>query len=143
MKPVKLSSQRFIKYMVYGVPCYVAEYSANYAVYYQLKRTLLNSSGICGVHDETIRVEEIVSYFKECKDLIGKPKLFFIQACRDDDEDDSTDCIDGVYQNKRLCLPYRLCRIRHPGRSFNNQRGVVIQGYSQRILVHPMFDEAV
>jgi hypothetical protein len=63
---------------------------------------LLNRSGICGAYDDTISVHEIVSYFKENDDLLGKPKLFFVQACRansDEVEDDS--CEGG--QEKRLC----------------------------------------
>ena len=53
--------------------------------------------------DETISVEEIVSYFKDCKSHLGKPKLFFIQACRNDSdiEDDST----GDDYKKCLCPP--------------------------------------
>ena len=50
---------------------------------------------------ETISVEEIVSYFKENNDLLGKPKLFFIQACRADVEDDST----RIDYEKTLCPP--------------------------------------
>ena len=38
--------------------------------------------GIFGVDEDVIRVKEIVSYFQENKDLLGRPKLFFIQACR-------------------------------------------------------------
>ena len=60
-----------------------------------------------GVDDEneTISVEEIVSFFKENDELLGKPKLFFIQACRATNgqvEDDSTEARD---QQKRLCPP--------------------------------------
>ena len=51
--------------------------------------------------DETISVEEIVSYFKENNDLIGKPKLFFIQVCRAGVEEENTR-IDYV---KTLCPP--------------------------------------
>ena len=51
--------------------------------------------------DETISVEEIVSYFKENDDLLGKPKLFFIQACRAGVEDDNT----RIDQEKTLCPP--------------------------------------
>ena len=55
------------------------------------------------MYDETISVEEIVSYFKESDDLSGKPKLFFIQACRAEGgiEDDST---EGDHE-KPLCPP--------------------------------------
>ena len=53
------------------------------------------------MYDETISVEEIVSYFKESDDLLGKPKLFFIQACRAGTQDDST----KVDYEKRLCPP--------------------------------------
>ncbi|XP_028414458.1 caspase-7-like [Dendronephthya gigantea] len=41
-----------------------------------------NRYGIYGVDEDIIKVKDIVSYFKENKDLLGKPKLFFIQACR-------------------------------------------------------------
>ena len=63
-----------------------------------------NSSGVHGVDDdhEPISVEEIVSFFKETDELLGKPKLFFIQACRGQVEDDSTAARDP--QN-RLCPP--------------------------------------
>ena len=53
------------------------------------------------MYDETISVEEIVSYFKERDDLLGKPKLFFIQACRAGIQDDST----NVGYEKHLCPP--------------------------------------
>ena len=59
------------------------------------------SSGICGVSDETISVKEIVSYFKENNQLLGKPKLFFIQACRAYVEDDNT----RIDYKKTLCPP--------------------------------------
>ena len=57
------------------------------------------------VGNETISVEEIVSFFKENGELPGKPKLIFIQACRatnDQVEDDSTEARD---RQKRLCPP--------------------------------------
>ena len=50
---------------------------------------------------DTISVEEIVSYFKENNDLLGKPKLFFIQACRADVEDDNP----WIDYEKTLCPP--------------------------------------
>ena len=67
------------------------------------KSLSLNRNGIRGVDDATVSVEEIVSYFKECSGHLGKPKLFFIQACRNDDDidDDST----GVGYKKNLCPP--------------------------------------
>ena len=58
-------------------------------------------SGIYGKFGDVIGVEEIVSYFKESDDLLGKPKLFFIQACRAGIQDDST----NDDHEKQLCPP--------------------------------------
>ena len=43
---------------------------------------------ICGVDGNTVEVERIVSGFRENPTLVGKPKLFFIQACRGRESDD-------------------------------------------------------
>ncbi|KAJ0002515.1 hypothetical protein NQD34_007664 [Periophthalmus magnuspinnatus] len=42
-----------------------------------------NEEGIEGT-DDTVKLEKLTKYFKgdECKSLIGKPKLFFLQVCR-------------------------------------------------------------
>ena len=55
------------------------------------------------MHSETIDVQEIVTYFKENEELLGKPKLFFIQACRADGlvQDDNAEEDDKT----RLCPP--------------------------------------
>jgi hypothetical protein len=45
---------------------------------------------ILGVDDLPISLEQIVMNFKQCKDLAGKPKLFFIQACRGAQQDSGT-----------------------------------------------------
>ncbi len=44
-------------------------------------------NGIYGVDDNTISLQEIVTKFKKCDSLAGKPKLFFIQACRGKNKD--------------------------------------------------------
>jgi hypothetical protein len=44
-------------------------------------------NGIYGVDDIAISIEEIVAKFKTCEGLFGKPKLFFIQACRGPNKD--------------------------------------------------------
>jgi len=40
------------------------------------------SKGILGCDDDILTIEEILIPFKGCPELAGKPKLFFIQACR-------------------------------------------------------------
>ena len=64
-------------------------------------------SGISGKNDDIISVEEIIKYFKGSKDLVGKPKLFFIQACRGSESGDSDVEGDnkGADNGKRLCPP--------------------------------------
>ena len=65
----------------------------------------MHRCGICGrrgTKDDKISLEEILLYFKKSDELLGKPKLFFIQACRGKEaqiEDDSSDHI------RRLCPP--------------------------------------
>ena len=44
-------------------------------------------NGIYGVKDNIISLQEIVSKFRNCDTLVGKPKLFFIQACRGTNKD--------------------------------------------------------
>ncbi|XP_072262232.1 caspase-7-like isoform X2 [Pyxicephalus adspersus] len=37
--------------------------------------------------DDIVEVENLFSKFRECKGLVGKPKLFFFQACRGEKRD--------------------------------------------------------
>ena len=43
--------------------------------------------GIYGTDDNIITLQEIVTKFKKCEGLAGKPKLFFIQACQGTNQD--------------------------------------------------------
>ncbi|XP_019614152.1 PREDICTED: malignant fibrous histiocytoma-amplified sequence 1 homolog [Branchiostoma belcheri] len=39
-------------------------------------------TGVLGTDGQHVSVDSIISSFQACKSLVGKPKLFFIQACR-------------------------------------------------------------
>ncbi|XP_072288633.1 caspase-3-like [Eucyclogobius newberryi] len=51
-----------------------------------------DEEGLCGT-DKTVQLEALTRYFKgeQSKTLIGKPKLFFLQACRGEKLDDGMD----------------------------------------------------
>ncbi|XP_078697446.1 uncharacterized protein LOC144925343 [Branchiostoma floridae x Branchiostoma belcheri] len=44
-------------------------------------------TGVLGTDGQHVPVDSIISSFQACKSLVGKPKLFFIQACRGGDRD--------------------------------------------------------
>jgi hypothetical protein len=48
---------------------------------------------VCGT-DDSIEIETLISPFKNCPSLVGKPKLFFFQACRGEKYDQGTDSAD-------------------------------------------------
>ena len=66
------------------------------------EQCIIFRSGICGTHKGIISVEDIVGYFEETNDLRGKPKLFFIQACRVNVIEDDNTQID---HEKPICQP--------------------------------------
>ncbi|KAK7111183.1 caspase-3-like isoform X2 [Littorina saxatilis] len=45
--------------------------------------------------DESVKVEDLVAPIKACKSLAGKPKLFFIQACRGKFVDGGVEVVDS------------------------------------------------
>ncbi|XP_055015519.1 caspase-3-like isoform X1 [Boleophthalmus pectinirostris] len=53
--------------------------------------------GICGT-DDIVTLEKLTRYFKgdQCRTLIGKPKLFFLQVCRGENLDSGTTDRDMV-----------------------------------------------
>ena len=51
------------------------------------------SGGVMCSDKVTISIETLQRMFRECPTLIGKPKLFFIQACRGDEEDEGKDVV--------------------------------------------------
>ncbi|XP_078616689.1 uncharacterized protein LOC144884978 isoform X2 [Branchiostoma floridae x Branchiostoma japonicum] len=44
-------------------------------------------AGVLGTDGQRVSVDSIVSSFQACQSLVGKPKIFFIQACRGVDRD--------------------------------------------------------
>jgi hypothetical protein len=65
--------------------------------------------GIYGVDDNTISLQEIVTKFRDCEGLAGKPKLFFIQACRGTNKDSGVQ-IDSDSHPVNRPVPLRLPR---------------------------------
>ncbi|XP_019627981.1 PREDICTED: malignant fibrous histiocytoma-amplified sequence 1 homolog isoform X2 [Branchiostoma belcheri] len=51
-------------------------------------------AGVSGTDGQHVPVDSIISSFQACKSLVGKPKLFFIQACRGVDTDKGVDHAD-------------------------------------------------
>ena len=60
--------------------------------------------GIVAIDGECVKLEDITSPIKECKALNGKPKMFFIQACRGTMSDNGTVC-DGDGEDSMLKIP--------------------------------------
>eukprot|EP00118_Oscarella_pearsei_P006740 m.31082 g.31082 ORF g.31082 m.31082 type:complete len:365 (+) comp31435_c0_seq1:81-1175(+) len=52
-----------------------------------------------------IPVRHFTSPFRHNTSLLGKPKLFFIQACRGDKQDRGIDVPDGQHDGSSICLP--------------------------------------
>ncbi|KAK7922376.1 hypothetical protein WMY93_009278 [Mugilogobius chulae] len=57
--------------------------------------------------DKLITLEELTSYIKgdECRSLCGKPKLFFLQACRGTDVDVGVDAVDAAPPPTKKMIP--------------------------------------
>ncbi|KAI8488315.1 hypothetical protein Bbelb_339110 [Branchiostoma belcheri] len=51
-------------------------------------------TGVLGTDGQHVSVDSIISSFQACKSLVGKPKLFFIQACRGVDMDKGLELAD-------------------------------------------------
>ncbi|XP_019626607.1 PREDICTED: uncharacterized protein LOC109471708 [Branchiostoma belcheri] len=53
-------------------------------------------TGVLGTDGQHVSVDSIISSFQACKSLVGKPKLFFIQACRGGDRDKGLEQTDSA-----------------------------------------------
>lgn len=60
---------------------------------------------IVAVDGKCVKLENITSPIKECKALNGKPKMFFIQACRGTMSDKGIVC-DGDCEDLMLKIPF-------------------------------------
>eukprot|EP00058_Branchiostoma_floridae_P015698 XP_002601186.1 hypothetical protein BRAFLDRAFT_75631 [Branchiostoma floridae] len=47
-------------------------------------------AGVLGTDGQHVSVDSIVSSFQACQSLVGKPKIFFVQACRGDEDGDTS-----------------------------------------------------
>lgn len=45
------------------------------------------SDGVYGADGQQVKIKDIANLFEQTRTLFGKPKMFFIQACRGEDED--------------------------------------------------------
>ena len=62
---------------------------------------------ILGIDDIGCSVDEIVEKFnnEQCRSLIGKPKMFFFQACRGDKEDFGVDDPFNIIDGREIVIP--------------------------------------
>ncbi|KAI8482183.1 hypothetical protein Bbelb_400710 [Branchiostoma belcheri] len=54
------------------------------------------ATGVLGTDGQHVSVDSIISSFQACTSLVGKPKLFFIQACRGGDRDKGLEQTDSA-----------------------------------------------
>jgi hypothetical protein len=60
---------------------------------------------ICGT-DDNIAIEDLIKPFKNCPSLLGKPKLFFFQACRGAKYDPGTN--KSLVESAKTCFIQRI-----------------------------------
>ncbi|XP_046342903.2 caspase-8-like [Haliotis rufescens] len=62
---------------------------------------------VCSVDDRDLHIDELASYFKpeNCPSLAGKPKLFFIEACRGEDKQHALKLVDTVDASRAARFP--------------------------------------
>ncbi|RXN33661.1 caspase-6-like isoform X2 [Labeo rohita] len=83
------------------------------------KQNLVGSHGENGhvyAYDGQIEIKEITDLFKgdKCRSLVGKPKIFILQACRGDKHDDPVtpmDAVDSQMDNEVVVDVGSLCTL--------------------------------
>ena len=77
----------FVKGIIDSIAKFADRFNSKEAQYNSCVVVLMShgaSGSICGTDDKAVKLKKIQEYFdtKNCPKLNGRPKIFFVQACR-------------------------------------------------------------